>query len=171
MKFWTIQSIGAWNHALSIGYLVGNRNYVSDEFLSSYQWMINHLKKRLPHYSGEFPVWLWTKRPDLRTSGKLEKGQRGVLLEVELNDYEVLISDFMAWHIVLSNHFLALTEEEENEYHKDLLSITKEESWKRIFDYKMIKQFEYWEGVEVLQAVSDRIDIKRIRLIREFISR
>lgn len=171
MKFWTIQTVEAWNQAVSKGYLVGHREYIFEDFLDGYLWMMSEMKKRLPHYSGEFPIWLWTKKPDLRLGGKLNRGQHGVLLEVELNHDDVLISDFMAWHIVLSNGFLALTEEEDNEFNKGTLSMTKEQSWSRIFDYQEIKRFEYWVGEEKLQAVTGKIEISRLKKIKEFIER
>lgn len=68
------------------------------------------------------------------------------MLEIELQSYEVLFSDFMAWHIVLSNGFLALTEDEEHLFERQCLSVTKEESWKRIFDYEVLRKSDYWEG-------------------------
>ncbi|WP_123040555.1 DUF3841 domain-containing protein [Cohnella candidum] len=146
MKFWTVQHIDSWNIAKEKGYLEGNPDYIFEEFLDSYRWMMEQMTKRLVNYQGNFPIWLWLKKPDLRKSGHLNKKERGVLLEVELNKDEVLISDFMAWHIVLCNDFLALTEAEDDLFEAGKLPMTKEESWTRIFDYKELKKNEYWEG-------------------------
>ncbi|RXZ81749.1 DUF3841 domain-containing protein [Paenibacillaceae bacterium] len=171
MKFWTVQHINSWNTAKEKGYLEGNRAYIFEDFLDSYMWMMEQMSKRLANYQGNFPIWLRLKRPDLRQSGHLNKKELGVLLEVELSDDEVLISDFMAWHLVINNHFLALTEEEDDLFEADKLSMTKEESWTRIFDYKELKKYEYWKGEENLQAVTGRIEISRIRLVKPFTAR
>lgn len=171
MKFWTIQHIDSWNNAIEKGYLEGNCSYISEEFLDSYLWMMEQMSKCLANYQGNYPTWLWLKKPDLRQSGYLNKKDLGVLLEVELNEDEVLVSDFMAWHIVLNNHFLAMTEEEDELFDAGKLSMTKEESWTRIFDYKELMKYEYWQGKEDLQAVAGRIAISRIRLVKEFTAR
>ncbi len=56
------------------------------------------MKRRLPIYTGEYPIWLWPNRPDLRRSAYLERGKKGVLLkvEVELDAQDVLLSEFQA---------------------------------------------------------------------------
>lgn len=171
MKLWTIQHKGAWNNAKEKGYLEGNQDYITEGFLDSYKWMMKQMSKRLANYQGNYPIWLWLKRPDLRQCGHLNKKERGVLLEAELNIDEVLISDFMAWHIVLNNGFLALTEVEDKLFEAGKLSMTKEESWTRVFDYKELRKYEYWEGIEDLQAVTGRIEISRIKSIKEFTAR
>jgi hypothetical protein len=171
MKFWTIQNIDCWKNAKAKGYLEGDPDCIFKEFIDSYNWMMKQMSKRLINYQGNYPIWLWLTRPDLRQTGHLNKKERGVLLELELNEDEVLISDFMAWHTVLNNGFLALTEVEDEMFEARKLSMTKEESWKRIFNYKELKKYEYWEGEEILQAVTGRIDISRIQTIKEFTAR
>ncbi|MDG0808075.1 DUF3841 domain-containing protein [Cohnella rhizosphaerae] len=171
MTFWTIQSLEAWDQAVTSGYLVGNPKYIDKDWLVSYRWMMNEMKKRLIYYKGEFPIWLWTKRPDLMIGGRLGKGQQGVLIEAELNKDEVLISDFMAWHIVLNNDYLTLSEEEDNKLANGTFLITKEQSWIRIFEYHEIKQYDYWKGEDILQAVTGRIELSRLKKIKEFTSR
>ena len=69
------------------------------------------------------------KKPDLRYAGKLDKGVQGVLLEVTLDLEQVLISDFMAWHCVLNDGYLAFTEEENESFYSGVLETTKKESW------------------------------------------
>lgn len=134
------------------------------DWLVSYRWMMNEMKKRLIYYKGEFTIWLWTKWP--RIGGRLGKGQKGVLIEAELNKDEVLISDFMAW-----NDYLTLSEEEDNELAKGTFLKTKEQSWIRIFEYHEIKKYDFWKGEDILQAVTGRIELSRLKKIKEFTSR
>lgn len=171
MKFWTIQTYGAWEVAVDLGVLVGNPNFIYEDFVQPYQWMMQQMKFRLPNYSGEYPIWLWTKKPDLRYSGYLEKDEKGVLLEVEIKMEDVLISDFQAWHLVLSNGFLSLTAEEDLLYESGNIGMSKEKSWERIFNDKELKQYEYWQGNEDLQGVTGSILIKEIEHIKTFIGR
>lgn len=171
MQYWTIQTVEAWNQAQALGFLKGNPEYVWQEFMRSYRWMISQMKQRMPRYDGEFPVWLWTGRPDLRFSGRLAKGQRGVLLEVRLEADDVLISDFQAWHMVLNDHFLALTEREEELYDNGALALTKEESWERIFDYEFLQTHDCWSGEQELQAVAGTISLDKLKLLKEFTAR
>lgn len=172
MILWTIQTKQAWKVAQQRGYLVGDVAYVWEDFLSPYLWMMDQMKKRINFYTGEYPVWLWVKRPDLRCSGHLERGTQGILLEVELNPEKILLSDFDAWHIVLHDAFLALDEEEDRLYEQSLVSMTKEQSWERIFDYQSLKQHEYWNTREPhLQAVTGKIELAQIKSSKEFLAR
>lgn len=171
MKYWTVQSFEAWQGALGLGYLQGNLDYIWEDFLPAYKWMMREMKLRLESYTGEYPIWIWPKRPDLRCSGILNKGTKGVLLEIILNDYEVLLSDFQAWHIVLSNSFLSLTEEEEVLYEMGKVNMSLEESWTRIFDYKGLQQYDNWQGEIDLQGVTGQVPLGKIKLVKTFIAR
>ncbi|MFD2328176.1 DUF3841 domain-containing protein [Cohnella sp. GCM10020058] len=171
MKLWTIQHIEAWKRAQSLGYLTGNPEYAILGFEDSYAWMMGQMKLKLAQYKQEHPVWLWTARPTLRIGSKLKRGHPGILLKVELEPDEILISDFMAWHVVLNDQFLAFTEAEDEQYDSGKSRITKEQSWTRIFEYEKLRQFEYWEGTDLLQAVTGRIEVSRIKIIREFIAK
>ncbi len=56
-RYWTNQTIEAWEHARKVGYLVGNPEFIWEEMLRDYRWMMTQMKKRLPQYGGEFPIW------------------------------------------------------------------------------------------------------------------
>ncbi|NOU98651.1 DUF3841 domain-containing protein [Paenibacillus planticolens] len=169
MRFWTIQTYEAWEEALALGHLIGNPNFIWEDFLEPYQWMMDQMRKRLPNYQGEYPIWLWPKRPDLRYSGYINKGEKAVLLSVDMKVEDVLLSDFQAWHLVLCNEFLSLTEEEDQLVESGNLSMSKEESWERIFNYKELSQCEYWKGTEDLQGVTGGVALSSIKYIQTFI--
>ena len=72
-----------------------------------------------------YPIWFWhqyknskSKRPDLRESGLLSKGTKGVLIEFEKPETEILLSDFNLWHFVLNYWHIANNEEQELEFNK-----------------------------------------------------
>lgn len=168
--FWTIQSLDQWNKAKDIGYLVGDKNYIIEDFEKYYLWMMKQMSKRLSDYNGEYPIWLWPKRPDLRMSGYLPKGKPGVLLQIDLDEKNVLLSDFIVWHIVLNDGFISITDEEEELYDQGKSGMTKEQSWERIFDFHLLKKAELID-MEELQGVTGKIDIKNIKSVKKFVSR
>ncbi len=171
MRLYTIQHQNAWTSAQTSGFLSGNCDFIEPDFIKAYRWMMEEMSKRLKGFEGEYPVWLWNRKPDLRNTGYLNRGTTGVLLEIVLQKYEVLFSDFMAWHIVLTNGFLALTEDEDNLFERQCSSVTKEESWKRIFDYEGLRKSDYWKGSNELQGVTGKIPLEKITLLKTFIAR
>ena len=169
--FWTIQTREKWKEAQRLGYLIADEKYIWEEFIEPYQWMMGQMKKRLPNYAGEYPIWLWTRRPDLRGRAHLGKGEKGVLLKVELDEQDVLLSHFQAWHIVLSRSYFELEiNEEEPEYNKDEI----EKSWEMIFELDILEQHPNWKSIlekNGVQAVTGKITIANINFVKDFIAR
>lgn len=159
--FYTIQTVDAWKGAQIKGYLVGEREYIYKDWLEPYHWMMSQMVERVKEYNGEYPIWLWLTRPDLRRSAHLERGMKGVLLELIISEERVLLSDFQAWHLVLMDSPI-LSYEEEN--------IDKEKSWERIFDFDYLMNHSEWGSID-LQGVTGKVPIDEVKLIKEFIAR
>ena len=160
MILWTIQSIKAWEELQQRSVLYANPRYVDNDFLPAYGWMTEQMRKRLGMRPSEdsLPLWAWyqwederSRRPDLRSSGHLPKGEPGVRIEFEIEDNLVLLSDFELWHYVLNYWYLPTSEAEGESFEAELanqgLSFyeTKplpnpiyhkriEKNWERIFD-------------------------------------
>lgn len=172
ISFWTNQTIEAWNEALEKGYLIGKPKYIWEELKEPYHWMMKQMETRLPYYNGEYPIWVWTEKPDLRRSGHFEKGTHAVCLELKILSERVLLSDFDAWHCVLNNGFLALDENEWDAFYRGELKMTKEESWERIFNFESLKNEPWWNDTKLhLQGVTGKIDISQVRKVRRFVAR
>lgn len=166
--YWTIQTISKWWEVQSLGYLTGNRAYIWEEFVEPYHWMMEQMGKRISNYAGEYPVWLWTERPDLRRSGHLEKREQGVLLKIELDPKDVLLSDFQAWHIVLNHSYLSLyCDDNDQTYSADELR----KSWDLIFEIDQLNHSEAWGGTLYLQGVTGKIMANQLTLTKTFIAR
>ncbi|CAM4401654.1 hypothetical protein BAMA_18290 [Bacillus manliponensis] len=167
--FWTIQSIEKWQEVKDIGYLTGAYDYVWPEFIEPYQWMVQQMKSRIKDCNQEdAPIWLWTERPDLRRSGHLGKGERGVLLKVDIDDKRVLLSDFQAWHFVLDGTYCNVEAKEDSELNLSSESIQR--SWEKIFDLNYLYNHPEW-GDCVIQGVTCNVFLHEITLEKEFISR
>ena len=158
MKLWTVQPYHFWEVLQEEGMLCGDLSYVNKDWLPAYQWLATQMELRVgprPHERA-FPVWAWyqhdsqrRKKPDLRRSGYMTPGQRGVRIEFEIEDNLVLLSDFYLWHCVLNNGYLAESEEDDErfeaevqasglsynqycshpDYHQQIVA-----SWQRVFD-------------------------------------
>ena len=163
MIVWSNVTVDAWNELQQKGFLRATRQNVEADFMLAYVWMAEQMEHRLttPRPSKDtMPIWVWwqwwsdRRRPDLRASGHLPKGTRGVRIECKVQDERVLLSDFELWHFVLNYGYLPKTEEEDEEFDEELtaagLSLTGcslgnplpnaeyrqriEQSWERIFD-------------------------------------
>ncbi len=173
-KYWSIQTLDAWNNAVNIGYLEGNPNHISfEDFEVSYSWMRRQMKKRISGYKNKQPVWLWLKKPDMRHSAHHNTGTKIVRLTLELKEESVLLSDFDKWHCVLNDDFCSDTELEDEDYRENKLAITKEESWERIFELDRTTDGEWWGNQEnlILQGTTGRIALHAIMKVEHFIAR
>jgi hypothetical protein len=72
-----------------------------------------------------YPIWAWyqsknnkVKRPNLRSTGFLPKGTKGVRIEFDKPENQILLSDFALWHFPLNYWHIADNEKEDLEFHK-----------------------------------------------------
>ena len=167
-RFWTIHPLEAWRHFQRQGFIVGDPKYICEDFIEPYHWMMEQMKKRLPDYQGEYPVWVWPVKPDLDQPGHLPEGTEGVCLELELDDKNVLLSDFDAWHCVLNNWPLELEDDEFGEIpsQEDIVK-----SWERIFDYETLWQHPDWRTpTNKLQGITGKVPISCVKDVTYFIA-
>lgn len=198
MILWTIQSIDAWKELQVSGILRCYDQFVEIEDYVAYKWMIEQMEKRVSVKRPEnaFPLWAcyqWDgeqhKKPDLRSSDHLPKGQKGVRIEFQINDHLVLLSDFDLWHFVLNYWYLPQSTANGELFEAKLAEnglsffqskplpdpafyeiITK--SWERIFDIE-------WEEKDLtvpkvqksIQATFWELRLKEVRRVDEFTSR
>ncbi|RCW40535.1 DUF3841 domain-containing protein [Paenibacillus prosopidis] len=105
--YWTIQTTEVWEQFKKQGYLEGTKVYAM--YPKEYTWMMKQMNKRLTNYKGEYPIWLWIKKPDMRSTCHFSSYTQCVRLRLDLNDRDVLVSDFDDWHMVLITHSMLTT--------------------------------------------------------------
>lgn len=160
MRLYTIQSPELFDTLLTEGFVCCNR--VSDmakDWSEAYQWMADQLTERVGPAPSDttLPLWAWyqyksKKRPmPILDPHCLGTGvTRGVLMEIDVPDAEVLLSDFSLWHYVLNKWALCSKKDPlqkeidriekdagEYKYYDDWPSDVKQEAryrWLRIFD-------------------------------------
>lgn len=150
MLLWTIQHETIYKALLKSGFFVpdSTHGFMEEDFQHAYDWLCGQMRLRLPNTpeNAKYPIWAWyqwegtRKRPDMRTSHKVlsPSGTPIVLLTLEVPDEEVLLSDFDMWHSTLGNHYLALTEEEDNVIGENATAQQKRKSWEHILTLTLI---------------------------------
>jgi hypothetical protein len=184
IKLWTIQEEAAWTQAQTKGRLAADGRRVWREFRTPYAWLREQMTERIPGYDGAYPMWAWTERPDLRSSGHLEKGNAGVRVEFLAIRNQVLVSDFLAWHSVLNDGYCSLTERDHDDYDARAevatgnpeqlaqLEAEKRKSWERIFDIELLSQDPEWHGgTRLLQATLGNIALDQVCKVDQFTAR
>lgn len=78
-------------------------------FRRPYDWLVGHMVARGMTRPGPnvYPLWAWTTEQRLREcyaayEDEPAKDPEGVLVEIEVPDDQVLLSDYMLWHCVLN---------------------------------------------------------------------
>lgn len=166
MRIWTILDEFQYSNLLEKGYYIADPNLAM--FPDAYNWLSKIMRKIIPNKDIKYPVWGWYKynngKPDLRHKGHKEKGTKSVLIELELDDSKVLLSDFEYWHFVLNDWELS----EDNEV------ISKEDSWNRIFDLDWCfkgDEGEYRNESRYIQATFWSFNLSDVRSIKKFIAK
>lgn len=198
IRLWSIQTIEAWDELNQKGFLVGSKQYVEQEYLEGYEWMRQKMIEKIgkPKSTSQYPLWAWyqhydksKKKPDLRKTGHLPKGVRGVRIEFTANQKDVLLSDFLLWDLPLFyKSFIGDTEKEYEEFdkiveEKKLTDISFHEypkhlkekiinSWEKIFDLNFNDSyFTTTKENKMIQACFWELDLKQVIRIDKFIAR
>ncbi len=110
LTLYTIQTIPAWEILHNSGVLRAHPNFIDSDFIDAYRWIESQMSKISTKPVGtNHLIWSWYRynekknRPDLRYSGYLPRGTDGVLIEFKVDSSEVLLTDFMDWHVILTH--------------------------------------------------------------------
>jgi hypothetical protein len=196
MILWTIQHIEAWQRAQCDDVLRATQQYAQasyddagNTFLPAYEWLAAEMWRRVgaPPSGIRYPVWAWaqcgtsgTTKPTLSDPGHLPPRTRGVCIEFEMPDDQVLLSDFDLWAYVLlgpKTYIPRCVEEMEllDELGaRDFDVYTDAEirsSWERIFDLDFaapdiaVPRVEKW-----IQATVWEVPLTTVRVVEEFVA-
>jgi len=155
--------------------------------------MRDQLTKRIgaPPHPEAAPLWGWYQwedearmRPDLRAVRHHWKPPgEYVLLECELPDEAVVLSDFDAWNIILNNRYVGISDEDEDAYaavrRKYDLRPSEElaenlrtifyRSWERVIDMDVLTEPD-WHAMKKksIQACFWQIGLDEVKSFRRF---
>lgn len=146
-------------------------NDPSFQFKRPYNWMVEQMEKRLNKKITSYPIWAWLKRPNMRTYSCSYMKEPHFVLEINIKDEEakerLVLSDFDAWHHVLSNWYLPHKNERCFGYWGEYLQEEKEESWQNIFDIGNIN--DECSHNDEIQACIDNVypkDVAGMKLVK-----
>lgn len=113
MILWSIRTPREMDILDETGRLKTDGRKVAAADRHAYRWMADQLAGHTPRPPGcYYPLWGWYRwqgekrpRPDLRV-GWGERGERLCLVEIEIDDRLVLLSDYQTWHFVLNRLYL-----------------------------------------------------------------
>lgn len=162
MRLWSVQTEDVYDEVMKNGFclvdmkksecLYDDNGNLDKSFKRSYDWLVDKLISRIgkpDNNKVEYPWWAYYKLDDVRdlTLEELKctvvPGKEYILLELEVPDEDVVLSDLDNWHFVLNNWWLddSLSEEEWDKNQEWLKSLeysererVKSESWDKIFD-------------------------------------
>lgn len=168
MKLWTIQPI-SWFDKLQIeGVIYGNAPLanIDENWQPAYNWITKQMEQKIGQkpFENSTPIWAWyqydnaqKKQPDLRNTGFLAKGTKGVRIEFDKPENDVLLSDFDLWHYPLNYWCIHDTEKEDNDFdnllkvegvnfidrekYTPILKTKVEKSWDKVFDLNYNQQY------------------------------
>lgn len=158
------------------GYITGNPNFILpneehyESFDRPYKWMVEQMAKRIPNFSGEYPVWAWVKRPDTRIK-HIKHHLDDVLISAQVDRKRILLSCFDLWHSALNNSGIFLTEDEWISKDDTQCRDEKEKSWELMFDMSektALLAKNWWSYRKCVQACIDRVYKDEIINIRTY---
>lgn len=200
MKLWTVQSIQWYEELQEKGTVYGDKNHVEIDFVRSYRWIMQKMTAQIgkpPHHDC-FPIWAWfqyenakKRKPDLRHTSLLPKGTRGVCIEFDKDEKEVLLSDFDLWHAVLNKHLISKNETEEFAFELELQQLDKQNdgqlnfvqlparmqrkiinSWDNVLDLAFHSaDYPYSQAEKSIQATFWSLSISEVTSVKYFIAR
>lgn len=105
--------------------------FCEDDFRYAYDWMSNKMIDAglLPPQDVRYPVWAWyqwegkRKRRDMRERGHEKRGEKIVQLTIEIDDQNVLLSDFDLFHFPLNRWYLPTDESDASAFEKHYESL------------------------------------------------
>lgn len=202
MKLWTIQPLSFWKRLEVDGHICADAElvktigfYAIDYRMGhAYDWLATQMGRKIGRPSpAAMPLWAWFRwngshrRPDLRSVGHLPTGERGVRIEFEINDHDVVLSDFELWHFALNYSYIANSDDDDDAFEAKLRKLDNRHtvpspntaihkkivrSWDKIFDLEWENSYYNAKRDEkCIQATFWALDLQAVRQVKEFTAR
>jgi len=140
---WTIHPENFFEKSQKRGYIKADARYIIRDYKDKFIWMAEKMQEKGITRKRTYPVWAWyaydgkRKKPDLRCSGHLPRGSKGVCIAFDGCENEALLSNFDQWHAVLNDWYLCRDDKEDAHFEKHPQRLNKavvRKSWDKIFD-------------------------------------
>lgn len=172
MKLWTVMDENQYNKLTKDGVYTADPAQVM--YPKAYDWLVKQMNSKIKNQDNiSYPVWAWYKasknyKPDLRRSMYSAPGTVCYLLEIEIPDDEVVLSDFDYWHYVLNNWPLV------DDPDSWPANKNPEETWGNIFNLDWTidgEPREFFDLGQLIQATFWKLELSQVKSSRKFICR
>lgn len=200
MKLYTFQPNFIWETIQKDGYFHPFDLFEKNEslkedfthhwgFAQSYQWLREQMIKKNISYKNNNSHLIWTwyqwfgdkKKPDKRYASVFNFYEEPfVMLELEVDENRVCLTDYDLWHYVLNYWYIESEEISENfsqkfNFYKQKplknkkARNTLEKSWEKIFDLEESKKFmEIDKSQQVIQATLFELFLEDVKKVHYF---
>jgi hypothetical protein len=97
-------------------YILQKMDTISDYYLKLYDWYVSQAEKIVPRPKGvTYPIWLSTS-----CNLMLQPATDTVMLEIEVEKQNVVITDFEKWGYVVNYWYVPLNKEDEEKHNNEL---------------------------------------------------
>ena len=185
MILWTCQEEAVYNELLKTGVYRCDLNLSSmKDCCEKYDWLVRQMKQRIgpPPEQVTYPVWAIYQQSDKHRKPDLRRerwefgcdGERFACIEIEIPDRDVLLSDFDAWCMLLSDFLMSDTEQEGCCLAARYEALSpcekrrmKEKNRERVFDLSPLNNGWARRGYEI-QATFWELRLEQVRDVRFF---
>lgn len=182
---WTIQDEAAFEVFQRTGVLRADpsRLIFDGMFRNAYDWMTAQMCQRIGVAPDgvQYPVWAWyqwegrRKRRDLRQAGYAQRGTPMVQITFEADHKDFLLSDFDAWHSVLSNCYIADNEQDWELFYANGGKCKTDDiiaSWDKVFDLnRYTPDWDPEPEHRSVQATLWEIRMSQVKKVEHFIAK
>ncbi|AAP26767.1 MULTISPECIES: DUF3841 domain-containing protein [Bacillus] len=172
MIVYTVQTEEAWKQFKKLGYLEGNKEFIDSDDIYSYDWMVRVAKTKLPHYEGNYPIWVWEANnyPNRNHKAWGRKNSKMVILTLDVPKKWVLWSYFDYWCCAMTDGSTYL--HTKNKCTLDEWYIYMDKKYGIIFNFDYLLSHPDWyldkEDSLEKQGVIGKIPLSFVKKVRRF---
>ncbi|MGK8683634.1 DUF3841 domain-containing protein [Bacillus cereus] len=172
MIVYTVQTEEAWKQFKKLGYLEGNKEFIDSDDIYSYDWMVRVAKTKLPHYEGNYPIWVWEANnyPNRNHKALGRKNSKMVILTLDVPKEWVLWSDISYWCCAMGDSSMYFHQADKPALEEWYTYMDKEYGIIFDFDYLLSHPDWYLDKEDSLekQGVIGKIPLSFVKKVRRF---
>lgn len=163
MKLVTIQTMSAYRSLLEKGYLIADMQFINlPKYGVPYDYVVGKMKDIDNPFNAKYPLWAWVQYgkiaspPSNKLLGFFKKNDEQVVrITFEKPENQVLISDYVKYHFMLTNEYLPENIEDYQSFQKILLEkgVSKED----LLAFVRRDKYDKFRNDEDFQFVNEKI--------------